>query len=178
MLRLIYGASGAGKTAHLTACIGSDIANGKRCFLLVPEQQAYISERDLPAILPQNAGLFFEVVNFSSLAEDVFHEYGGVTKGSINNGLRTLLMWDTLRTLSPLLSQYGKSAGKDASLPSLMLQTVEELRTNGVDFTLLEETADALPHDSALQKKLKDLTLIGSVSIRLGRWSISATVCR
>ena len=55
MLNLIYGVSGAGKTAFLTERIHADIQAGRRCVLLVPEQQAYISERDFLAVLPQNA---------------------------------------------------------------------------------------------------------------------------
>ena len=65
MLKLICGPSGSGKTELLTDLIRTDILNRTRCFLLVPEQQAYISERDLPGQLPQNAGLYFKIVNFS-----------------------------------------------------------------------------------------------------------------
>ena len=160
MLKLICGPSGAGKTAALTACIREDIQRKKRCFLLVPEQQAYISERDLPALLPQNAGLYFEIANFSGLAEDVFREYGGVTQGSVNGGVRALLMWDTLRTLSPLLRQYGKSTRGDTALSSLMMQTISELHASGIDSDMLEEAAKKLEKDSPLQKKLTDLALI------------------
>ncbi len=160
MLKLICGPSGSGKTATLTEEIRRDIENGKRCFLLVPEQQAYISERDFPAILPQNAGLFFEVVHFSGLAEDVFRAFGGVTQGAIDHGLRSLLMWNTLRTLAPLLSQYGKSAKNDPTLTALMLQTVSELHLNGITSEQLEEVAKQLPPESALCKKLSDLALI------------------
>ena len=102
MLKLIYGPSGAGKTRLLIDLIRADIENGIRCYLLLPEQQGYIGERDLPSVLPQNAGLFFEVTSFSGLCEDVFRTYGGLTKHSIDRGLQMLLMWNTLRTLSPL----------------------------------------------------------------------------
>ncbi len=163
MLKLIYGASGAGKTACLTEAIRTDILQKKRCFLLVPEQQAYISERDLPSSLPQNAGLYFEVVNFSRLAEDVFRVYGGVTQGSVNNALRALLMWDTLRTLAPMLKQYGKSAVGDATLTKLMINAIEELRSSGVESDRLEEVSASLPAGSALQNKLSDIALIGAV---------------
>ncbi len=160
MLRLICGRSGSGKTAYLTEQIRHDIENGKRCFLLVPEQQAYISERDLPRLLPQNAGLYFETVNFSSLAEDVFREYGGVTHTFMNAGLKSLLMWDTLRNLSPLLQRYGKSAGNDMTLTKLMLQTVEELRNDGISGEDLEKLSKDSELSEALQKKLSDLSLI------------------
>ena len=163
MLKLLCGISGAGKSAQITDWIKYDIANKKRCFLLVPEQQAYISERDIPALLPQNAGLYFEVVNFSRLADAVFREYGGVTQGSIDKGWRTLLMWDTLREVSPLLTQYGKGAVSDTNLSALMLRAVEELRTNRIEGECLETTAKLLPAESSLQKKLKDLALTDAV---------------
>ena len=72
MLKLICGPSGVGKTEHLTKCIEADIARGVRSFLLIPEQQAYISERDLAARLPKNAGLYFEVVSFRDLRKSSF----------------------------------------------------------------------------------------------------------
>ena len=65
MLKLICGPSGAGKTELLVRAIEADVASAVRCFLLVPEQQAYISERDLTARLPGSAGRYLEIVNFS-----------------------------------------------------------------------------------------------------------------
>lgn len=163
MLKIICGSSGSGKTSALIEAIRADIQNGVRCFLLVPEQQAYISERDVPKALPKNARRFFEVVHFSGLAESVFREYGGITQGSINPALKNLLMWDTLRTISPLLTQYGKSASKDATLSTLILQAIEELHINGVDAQRMEEAAVELPAESILSKKLCDLALIDAV---------------
>lgn len=160
MLKLICGPSGSGKTEKLTEMIKNDIQNGVRCFLIVPEQQAYISERDLLQKLPQNAGLLFEIVHFSGLAEDVFKQYGGVTRVSLNRGIKKLVMWDTLRQLSPLLKRYGKGATQDTTLTSLMVQTVEELRTNGIKGEMLEKIAQNMPTDAALYQKLMDLSLI------------------
>ncbi len=160
MLHLICGPSGAGKTSLLTDMIRRDIEKQTRCFLLVPEQQAYISELDLPTKLPQNAGLYFEIVNFSKLAEDVFCEYGGVTGESISMGARMLLMWDTLRSLSSMLSQYGKSARSDMTLTTMMLRTVNELKMAGVDAVTLENAAKDIDDNEMLQKKLSDIAMI------------------
>lgn len=163
MLKLICGPSGSGKTDLLLQRISADIQNGIRCFLLVPEQQAYISERDFSASFPKIAGLYFEIVHFSGLADDVFREYGGVTKSSASNGLRALLMWDTLRTISPMLRCYGENAKSDNTLASLLLQTISEMRSNGITGEKLEEVSNLLPQDSPLQKKLSDLALIEAV---------------
>ncbi|MBO7274438.1 MAG: exodeoxyribonuclease V subunit gamma, partial [Clostridia bacterium] len=160
MLKLICGPSGAGKTEYLTNCIEADIGAGVRSFLLIPEQQAYISERNLAQRLPKNAGLFFEVVSFSGLAEKVFCEYGGVTAESVSSAVSSLLMWHTLSTLSPLLEQYGKSAEGDLTLTNLMLSAVAEMRACGVNAQALEDAAAQMESGSALQKKLSDLALI------------------
>ena len=159
MLELICAPSGSGKTETLIGRIRADIENGVRCFLLIPEQQAYISERDLPASLPKNAGLYFEAVNFSRLAKDIFHAYGGLTRVPLSGGMRTLLMWNTMRTLSPLFKQYKGQTRGDTTLAGLMLQTVTELRANGIDSAQLEEAASKLPADSPLAKKLSDIAL-------------------
>lgn len=160
MLNLIYGPSGAGKTDLIEKQIARDVQNGTRCYLLVPEQQAYITERDFSEHLPKNAGLFFEIVHFSGLAEALFRKYGGVTRTSINQGTRALLMWDTLRTLSPVLLQYGSAAAADNTLTSLMLQTVSELRANGISAEVLDAVVEKLPPNTPLHKKLSDLSAI------------------
>ncbi|MBQ7335849.1 MAG: exodeoxyribonuclease V subunit gamma [Clostridia bacterium] len=160
MLKLICGPSGSGKTESLIAGIRSDIQNKIPCFLLVPEQQAYISERDLPAVLPCDAGLYFEVVHFSGLAEDVFRKFGGLTQTSATDGIRTLLMWETLRNLSPFLKLYGKSAHGDSSLTALMLQAVSQLRADGIDSQALENAAEQINEHTALKDKLTDIALI------------------
>lgn len=158
MLELIYGLPGSGKTTYLTGEIRRDVENGKRCFLLVPEQQAYISEMDFPKKLPPNAGLYFEIVTFSRLAEMVFAKYGGVTTGSVNNGIRLLLMWDSMRTLSSELTQYGKGARSDVKLSEMMLRTIDELRAAGTDFSKLDEIKIA--EAPLLQKKLHDIAMV------------------
>lgn len=160
MLKIVYGPSGSGKTDALIRAIDADVSAGRSCFLLVPEQQAYISERDLPKALPKNAGLYLKIANFSSLADDVFHQYGGVTHASYDKSVRRVLMWDILRTLSPLLRQYKGHARSDTTLSSLMIETVEELRVNGIEPDQLENAAKALPQTHPLSKKLYDIALI------------------
>ena len=162
MLHLICGTSGAGKSRFLLDQIRTDIRNRRRCYLLIPEQQAYISERDLLDALPPEAGLFLHITNFSKLADEIFHQYGGVAQQQTGNGVRSVLMWETLRQVYPMLTQYGKSR-LDATITSEMLTTLEEFNHNGVDADRLEEVVSALEENSPLKKKLSDLALILSV---------------
>lgn len=163
MLNLIYGTSGTGKTEEILTGIKQDIEHHTRCYLLIPEQQAYISERDFAEILPGNAGLYFEVVHFSGLADAVFHEYGGVTDHSASGAVSALLMWDTLRTLSPQLLRYGKSSIGDNALTSLMLGAIEELRSGGIGTDALEAAAQNDSLDPHLRAKLSDIAMINAV---------------
>ena len=159
MLNLICGPSGAGKSRRILRAIGEDISAKRRCYLLVPEQQAYISERDVSAMLPSNAGLYFEIVNFSKLADAIFRRYGGCAAPSAGSGIRSVLVWNTLRQLAPSLEQYGKSK-IDASLTAEMFTTLQELQNNGIDSDQLREIADRLDESTPLKKKLRDLEMI------------------
>ena len=156
MLKLIYGTSGSGKTASILQSICRDIRDGIPCYLLIPEQHAYVSERELLDVLPPNAGLYFEIVNFSKLADGVFRRYGGAAEISAENGIRSVLVWDTLRGLAPMLKLYGKTK-TDTALTAEMYATLSELQNNGVSSDQLEEASASLPEDAPLRRKLSDL---------------------
>lgn len=160
MLNLICGPSGSGKTAMLTECIRRDVEAEKQALLLVPEQQAYISEKQLASTLPPCAGRYFEILSFSRLADKVFRKYGGPPPAASGNATRSVLMWDTLRELSPNLRRYGSKTGKDAALTAGMLSAVSELQSNGVSGEALENAAAALPQNTPLSDKLLDLAAI------------------
>ena len=162
MLTLICAPAGAGKTDTLIQSIRRDIENQTRCYLLVPEQQAYISERALLEALPENAGLSFEVVNFSALADDAFRVWGGGLQASADAGISALLMWDTLRKNFDLLKQYGGEKPIDAAMTSLMLSAVAELRASGISSDDLDRAAAAEETDARFSDKLSDISLINA----------------
>ncbi len=160
MLQLICGPSGSGKSAKITELIRQDIESKRICYLLVPEQQAYISERDLPKKLPKNAGLYFKIVNFTGLCRDVFQKFGGSVDLHADQTSRAVLMWEAIRSLDGVLQQYAKCAKSDAALTESMLGTVEDLQNCGVNSQTLEEIAEHLPKEAPLAAKLRDLSAI------------------
>ena len=51
MLRFILGGAGTGKSHLMTEMIKKDIENGKRVYLIVPEQETVAKEREMLFIL-------------------------------------------------------------------------------------------------------------------------------
>ncbi len=161
MLHLILGGAGSGKSVGLTDMIAADIAAGRRAWLIIPEQQANLSERTLLPKLPTGAGLTFNITGFSGLCREVANRYGGAAILPIASGIRSLLMWQNLRELNGLLQEYNTvSPRSDAHLTTLLLQTINDLRQNAITPTMLEAGAARLPDDSALRPKLYDLALL------------------
>ena len=110
--------------------------------------------------LPSTALPNLEVLDFSMLAERILETYGGRARAELNHGEKTLLMWDTLQEVFPVLTEYNHSKKGDISLSSLLLSTVEELRDNACSPSRLDKLLDTLPEDHPLHAKLHDLSVI------------------
>ncbi len=163
MINFIYGTSGSGKSALIEQKIAEDIANGKKVYLIVPEQQAYIAERRYSSLLPPSAQLCFEAVNFTRLANIAQRTLGGLSYNYIDKSTRSLLMWLDITELAPQLCEYGaaaSSATRSASLTETMLAAVGELRAAAMTPDKLERIASSLPEASNLRRRLLDISLI------------------
>ncbi len=160
MLHLILGGAGSGKSTRLTEYIAADVANGKRAWLIIPEQQANLSERTMLPKLPTNAGLTFTIAGFTRLSREIAAHHGGALP-PIPKGISSLIMWQNLRDLGGLLTEYkAVSPRSDTKLTDLLCATVEELRAETVTPTMLERAAEQLTEDDALRPKLYDLALL------------------
>ncbi len=176
MINLIFGCAGSGKTSRITQEIKNSISQKKRTYLLVPEQQVFTAESML-ADLPDSAGLYFEVISFSRLCELVFGKYGGISYTSVTGGMRNLIMWKSIRELSPILSNYSHTL-PDANLASLMLATADELRANSISADQLENAIENTEQND-VKDKLSDINLVIStfntnIESSLGEGAIAA----
>ncbi|MBO5898287.1 MAG: hypothetical protein J6R04_04670, partial [Clostridia bacterium] len=161
MLHLILGRAGSGKSTRLTEAIAADVAGGKPAWLIIPEQQANLSERTMLPRLPDSAGLTFTITGFKRLSGEVAARCGGGTPVPMSKGLCSLLMWKTLRELSDSLVEYGSiSLRGDASLTDKLIETVDELRASAVTPERLDKVLASVPTDSALHPKLSDLSML------------------
>ena len=176
MLNLICGRSGSGKTTKMIEMIKETVGDGKRTYLLVPEQQAFISESML-AFLPPSSALCFEVVSFSRLCSIVFSKYGGLVDSAPDGGIRSLVMWQAIREISPMLREY-KNLKNDSSLAQMMLSTMDELRVSGITPEECEKAAEECS-DENLSGKLYDVSLIyanynRTLAERIGEGALAA----
>ena len=157
MLNFLLGRSGSGKTKYILSEIEKRVNAGKKTYLLVPEQQVYISECMLADLHPSSA-LCFEVISFSRLCELVFSRLGGLAERGAGKGARNLLMWQTLRELSPTLTRY-KGIKIDSSFTEIMLSLVDELHANGIIPADCERVSDQC-EGGELGEKLSDVGAI------------------
>ena len=105
MLHLILGGAGSGKSTKLTERIAQDVQNKKKAWLIIPEQQANLSERTMLPKLPTTAGLTFSITGFSRLCDQVTARFGGQPVTPLQGGLCSLLMWENLREMSGMLKE-------------------------------------------------------------------------
>ena len=85
MVELIIGPACSGKTTLINEQIKNDLRDGRNVILLVPEQEALISEDRLCSLL-QNEGIDqtrLEVLNFTRLCNSVFRKFGGISYGKL-----------------------------------------------------------------------------------------------
>ncbi len=156
-LTLYTGNSGTGKTTRITNEIRHDIEAKRQVILIVPEQQTVSVEREMATILPDSAPLYFEVVNFTRLADTYFRRHGGLAGGGNSPAVEQLLMWRTLSELAPFLHTKIEAEPKNVAKLRMI---IKELRTMCMTPAVLSQAA-ALS-EGALRDKLEDYALISS----------------
>ena len=162
MVHFIYGPCGSGKTTVLYKYLESDVKLGKKAFFIVPEQETVAVERAIVSLLPPSAQLSVEVLNFSRLCNRIFRTLGGISYNFASKSTKALIMWNTLRELSPMLEEYHANEASDFSLTEKMLSATQELKAYCITPNKLESACSRLEEDSPLYKKLRDISLIYS----------------
>ena len=162
MVHFIYGPCGSGKTTAIHKYIESDVKNGKKIFLIVPEQETVSVEKAIVSSLPYSAQLSVEVVNFSRLCNLIFRKFGGISYNFANKSTKALLMWNTINELTPMLEEYHTNDVADFSLTQKMLSATQELKAYGISPQKLDIASSRVDAESPLYRKLRDISLIYS----------------
>ena len=161
MLKLILGDVGSGKSTYINELIKHGLENneeGSFCgYLIVPEQETLEREKAMAEFLPACAPLFFEVTNFSRLANTVFRSLGGLSYNYADNSAKTVIMQRAISEVLPLLNERRDVHDRNG-LRRILSQT-DELRRMRIGASQLDAAASALGEGS-LKKRLEDLSLI------------------
>ncbi len=144
--------------SSLRARVAEAVAKKRKCVLLVPEQETLRAEAQMAEILPDGAPLYFEVTNFSRLANTVFRQTGGISYRYADKVSASLLMWKALEAATPFLSLTDKKP--DGARVKEMLSALGELYAAGVGEDMLESAARQLPEGERLRDRVSDLALI------------------
>ncbi len=160
MVKFIFGRSGTGKTDTVCRMAADSLAKGRQVYLIVPEQMAVDAESRMANLIGDMPSLSLEILNFRRLCNRVFREYGGLSYSYISKSGKTLMMWQTLTELAPMLKCKTKI---DKNTVSRMLGAVNEFKSYCITPRALERAAENLcdnSKNSALSDKLYDLSLI------------------
>lgn len=162
MIRFISGNAGCGKSTYITERIRERISTEKKIYLIVPEQEVVLREAEMCKKMPASAALSLEVVSFKRLANTVARKEGGLTYNFAGEGKKSLLMWSAITSVLDSLEVYGNDKGREDTYVKLMLDTVKELKMNGVTPEKLEEAYTKIEGESTsgLKSRLHDLSLI------------------
>ncbi len=157
MLQVITGKAGAGKTELLMQSVARAVEEGKKSFLIVPEQYSHQAERELCTLCGSKAALYAQVLTFTGLARWVDRELGSGEPVTLDKGGQLLCMALAVDMVYAQLRIYS-GARKRAGLQGQLLEAVTELKTACINAEdLLRASADC---EGVLSDKLHDLALL------------------
>ncbi|MCQ2414352.1 MAG: hypothetical protein MJ082_06150, partial [Clostridia bacterium] len=160
MLKILQGDFCPDRTDALFAELGKEIGKGKRVFLVVPEQQTLLAEKEAARRLLPSSALNFEVTNPSRLANSVFRTKGGIAGEYADGTASALLMWRTLSESQNSLSHAVRGTVTAGSVAKA-LRAVKEMDSLGLDAGILKATAEGMAGTGGrLENKLLDLSVI------------------
>ena len=157
-LQIVYGRSGTGKTTYIFKQISSSINNGKKKYIITPEQFSFTAEKELLNNLNGIATVNAEVLTFNRMAHRVLQEVGGAAKTLLSDSGKSMLIYNILLKEKESLNFLGKS---DSNV-ELVLRQLTELKKHGVSIQNIKEIIENVKEDTYLKTKLNDIYLIYS----------------
>lgn len=139
---------------------GQCVSEGRKAYLLVPDQQVLAYEDEAGKKLPPSAPLSFTVTSFSLLSDIASRKYGALSYKMLTRPQKVLFMWKAIKEVSPFLSVYGRSSPEALSVR--MLECVDELKSCGVTCEHLLDASACMTDSPVFSKKLSDIASVYS----------------
>ncbi len=155
------GASGSGKTECVFTKLESALKSGRRCFVIVPEQQSVNYEAMLCERFGDSVNMLCEVLNFERLPNRVAREYGGLAVKNIDKGGACALLSLIAESLKEELCEYSAVAGDNDFAVSLY-NLISRMKMAMITPEKLKNSAenDLLQGDERIKAKLLDIARI------------------
>ncbi|MBO7304282.1 MAG: PD-(D/E)XK nuclease family protein [Clostridia bacterium] len=181
MLKILEGGFYSSAYESLKEEIRTLVNEKKRVLLIVPEQQAVVAESDILPTLPRWSPLYFEVTNFTRLADTVYRRVGGLSGEYADKSREALIMWRTLTELAPVLDMVGRDGEVSQGAVLKAMAAVAEMKSISADAEMLAELedSDALADNTRLRSKLSDISKILSLynSLLVEKYSSTRDEC-
>lgn len=166
MITLLLGDFGHGKSTYILNQIKTDCQSGVPSFLIVPEQQTVLSERQIATLLPPSAQLYTDATNFTRLANRVFRELGGLKYNYITKSGKNLIMYRAICEVRESLREYKIPKGHERGCISLFLDAIGELKSYSVTLDMLEGIVYDIENEH-LRARISDIIAVWSVYERI-----------
>ena len=161
-LQIVYGRSGTGKTTCIFNEISKTIDNGKKKYIITPEQFSFTAEKELLRSIKENTGasavINAEVLTFNRMAHRVLSDVGGACKTTLSNSGKSMLIYSILSDKKNDLKFLGKSE----SNIELILTQITELKKHGVSIEILQTLMESVQDNKYLYSKLNDIYTVYS----------------
>ena len=161
-LQIVYGRSRTGKTTYIFNEISKTIDNGKKKYIITPEQFSFTAEKELLRSIKENTGanavINAEVLTFNRMAHRVLSDVGGACKTALSNSGKSMLIYSILSDKKNDLKFLGKS---DSNI-DLILTQITELKKHGVSIEILQTLMESVKDNKYLYSKLNDIYTVYS----------------
>ena len=141
LLRIIKSGFYSGGQKRIFDEISSLAKSSANSLLIVPEQQTVMTEGEASKALAPSDARFFEVTNFTRLANTTFRTLGGLAGEYCDKAKSSLIMWKALTELSPLLTLTSGRRDINAGLVENARLAVSEMQSLGIHPAELADTA-------------------------------------
>lgn len=161
-LQIIYGRSGSGKTSYIFEEISNHLNNGRKKYIITPEQFSFTAERELlKTVAKQNKSAIIdaEVLTFARMAHRVSNEVGGSKRTILSNCGKSMLVYSILASKNNNLKFLNKSNNNI----DMVLTQLTELKKHGVTLENLANLKEQIgDNDKYLSSKLEDIYTVYS----------------
>lgn len=162
MLYILAGKSGTGKTSFLYNKIDKIVSecSSKEIYFLVPEQYEFETEKQLLIHMKAQSFSKINVTTFTKISSEINALYG-TPKELADDIVKKTSAYLAIKAVLPKLKYYVKTAKKPA-FASIILNVISMLKSSNITPNILAEKVGGMLTDSALYRKLWDISLIFS----------------